>query len=317
MMLPYFVRLLCLSLACFFLINLCVGLCVSLTTPFVLRKIVKWSPRSGARLLLMMRLLPAFFGIVAVVAFCMPSYLLLEPGGSTEAVGAKCVLLAVCCLSIWTASLGRTVRAAIASKRIFGAYPLGVCEGNGATVIESDVPILAVTGVVRPATIVSRTVVEAFTPSQLEISLRHERAHRDSRDNLKRLLLCLTPRVFPFGKSLAALEHEWCNLSEWAADDEACEGDASRALTLAEALVRMARIGRGPVYSALSTPFLADDLDLSARVDRLLSPQAAGPQSPSRTMRFVSIVCAAIVALAALSGKALPAVQEMLEHLIR
>ena len=125
-------------------------------------------------------------------------------------------------------------------------------------------------------------------------ALRHEEAHRVSRDNLKRLLLLLAPGLLPGFHGFGAIERGWARFTEWAADDEAVAGDAHRSLSLAAALVRIARMGGTLSPSPLATSFLGDSREISARVDRLLS---AAPVAPVR--RANSAAMAAGVALAA------------------
>ena len=122
--------------------------------------------------------------------------------------------------------------------------------------------------------------MNALPAEQLAAALRHEEAHRVSRDNLKRLLLLLTPGLLPGLHGFHAIERGWARFTEWAADDEAVAGDAHLSLYLAAALVRIARMGGAPAPSPLATSFLGDSRELSARVDRLLSP---APAAPART----------------------------------
>ena len=117
-------------------------------------------------------------------------------------------------------------------------------------------------------------------PGQLAAALRHEEAHRISRDNLKRLLLLLAPGLLPGLHGFGAIERGWARFSEWAADDDAVAGDAHRSLSLAAALVRVARMGGSAPVSPLTAAFLGDSREISARVDRLLSPAPPEPVHP-------------------------------------
>src|SRR5205823_6230938 len=119
-------------------------------------------------------------------------------------------------------------------------------------------------GLFRPVAIVSRDVVAALSEEQMEAAILHEKSHAKSHDNLKRLAILLAPAVFP----LARIEAAWRKFAEWAADDLAVAGDRARSVALAEALVRVARIGR-PQQMALATSLLGDNF--SARVERLVN----------------------------------------------
>jgi hypothetical protein len=107
-------------------------------------------------------------------------------------------------------------------------------------------------------------------------------------------------------------------LAEFAADDCACQGDLSCGVTLAGSLVRIARFGAmQPHGSALEMPLLADDVNLSRRVDRLLSPCAPNGGFPAHELAWAATLMGVLVLLAAIDGWALPAVHELLERLIQ
>jgi hypothetical protein len=79
--------------------------------------------------------------------------------------------------------------------------------------------------------------------------------------------------------------------AEWAADDDAVAGDSVRSLSLAAALVRVARLGPSPRPSPFVTALLDESFDLSARVERLLgtAPSANGS---GWTMTMLAASCA-------------------------
>jgi beta-lactamase regulating signal transducer with metallopeptidase domain len=146
-----------------------------------------------------------------------------------------------------------------------------------AWVIDGTVPFVMLAGVLRPRLVISSGVVAALSAEQLSAVVRHERAHGASRDNLKRLLVLLAPGILPFASGFRILgfqnlERAWAKTLEWAADDRASAGKTRRSLSLAAALVRVARLGSAMPAPALATSLMADGADLSERVDRLLRP---------------------------------------------
>ena len=129
---------------------------------------------------------------------------------------------------------------------------------------------------------------ETLSPEELDCAIRHERAHRTSGDNFKRLLLLLAPDVFPFfSMPFSAMDRSWITFSEWAADDSAVANDLQRSLSLAGALVHVAQMGAAPRLSPLCTSLVSSNSacmnqDLSARVDRLLHTAPLRQESPKR-----------------------------------
>jgi hypothetical protein len=136
--------------------------------------------------------------------------------------------------------------------------------------------------------LISSPVMSALTTEQLAAALQHEEIHRISRDNLKRLLLLLVPDLLPGFSGFNTVERSWARFTEWAADDAAVEGDPDRSLSLAAAVVRVARMGGTAQPSPLTASFLGDSSEISARVDRLLSP-APAVQIPQRNSAVIAV----------------------------
>ncbi|MGH9743439.1 MAG: hypothetical protein ACRD51_13925, partial [Candidatus Acidiferrum sp.] len=87
MTLPYLLRLLCLCFASFFVLNAVAGVLVRVFSKFAIRGAESKTPRAAARFLLALRLLPFSLAAVFVLGLCVPSYLWLEPAGTSERVG--------------------------------------------------------------------------------------------------------------------------------------------------------------------------------------------------------------------------------------
>lgn len=325
MNLPYTFRLVCLCLASFFIVQAALSLIARAAAAGAIRLANRVRPRSAARLLLLLRLFPAGIALLIVAALCLPSYLLLEPHANAERVGLACSLAALLGAAIWASSLLRVVRAAAASlrcarnwQRIGKPFRLPE-EVADILVVDDDAPLLALAGVFRPRLVASRAVLEQLSPDQLNAALRHESAHHSSRDNFKRLLLLLAPDSLPFIRGFASLDRAWSRFTEWAADDRAVGSDECRSLSLAEALIRVSRMGASPRLSPFLSTLLPDDDDLSTRVNRLLQP-ARGPEKSRRTMQFLAagaaLVAAASLAAVLLHPATLYTVHLLLEHLV-
>jgi hypothetical protein len=324
MNLPYTMRLLCLCCASFFMIHLALAVAARLSAGTAVRLANHLKPSSAARLLFLLRMAPLVLSLFALV-FCISSYLWLEPEGTGEKVGFLCVLLATLGIGVWISSLIRVTGAVRGTTRY-----LHECERHGrkinmpgenspALLLADKTPVMAVAGVLHPQLVISRQVMRGLSREQREAALRHERAHCDSADNLKRFLMMLAPDALPFLPSFGSVESAWARFTEWAADDQASEGDPQRALSLASALVRVAKMGSRPRPGYLSCSLVGGDQELSERVDRLLRPQVK-PGKPARELIPFLTGASALVASAAtvmvLWPGSLAAVHQVLEHLV-
>lgn len=350
MILPYLARLLCLSLACFFFVHLALGLAVSILAPAALAVAGRARPRSAAGFLFAMRLFPAAAGLLVVIAVCVPSYLWLEPETAGERVGLFCLGAVFLSVASWSVSLARALRAI--SRSIHYGCPgrstvrVTTMAGETVWVMEGAGGLLALAGIARPRLVISRDVLDELSADQLDAALRHERAHRISRDNLKRLLLILTPGLLPFNRAVEqptqngtrrpavealfggarrvlcgfeALERGWSQFTEWAADDQAVAGDTRRRFSLAAALVRVARLRCGGQPSPLMTSLLADGRDLEARVDRLLGTAPVSERKSERWPIFgaAMFLLSAGITMVALGPATLQAAHWLLEYVVR
>jgi len=325
MILPYLLRLSCLCFASFFVLNLAAGLLVRFFSKSAIRYTESKSPRSAARYLLALRLLPFALAALFVVALCVPSYLWLEPAAASERVGFLSIFLGILGAATWLISIARAIHSLVASWRhnrlcrLAGVDTHITGESSSLLVVESQAPLLAMSGLLRPRLLISRGVLQTLSSEELSAALLHEHAHRTSRDNAKRLLLLLAPDIFPFLRPLRALEHSWSKLAEWAADDEATSGDSNRAVSLAAALIQVARMGSAPRMPYLSTSLLACDRDLSTRIDRLLHPVSpARPVAKPVQHRLLTagfLLAGSLTALL-LTPSALSSVHQLLELLL-
>lgn len=322
----YLVRLLWLCLASFFILNATLVLIVRTFSSSALRIADTMQPRAAARFLLALRLLPSGLSALFVTTLCVPSYLWLEPSGAIEHVGAFCAALGLIGAATWSVTLARSGRALVSSLRYHSSADSAGQETSifektsPAVVVEEDAPLLAMSGLFHARLFISRGVLSVLSADELDAALAHENVHRISRDNAKRFLLLLAPDIFPFLRPLRALERNWAKFTEWAADDQATAGDPRRALSLAAALVHVARMGAAPRLPFLSTSLLACDRDLSARVNRLLR---IAPSAPARSrhyqvlLRMGGLLFASGFAALLSFPVTLTAVHELLERFLR
>src|SRR5690349_10102620 len=107
MTVPYFARLLCLSLAAFFLAHLVLTAAVSAVAARVMTRATGMGARAEARMLFALRLAPAVLAGALVVGVCAPSYLWLEPRAATEEIGLSCLLAATLGAACWARGIAR------------------------------------------------------------------------------------------------------------------------------------------------------------------------------------------------------------------
>ncbi len=325
MSLPYSLRLLCLCWATFFMVHVAVAMVARASAGTAVRIAEHMKPSSAARLLFAIRVSPLLLTLIAVLALCIPSYLWLEPDAVGEQVGLLCILTAALGVVLWVPALVRVIGAVRGTARF-----LESCERHGrkihisgeaapALLLADQTPVLAVAGVLRPQLVISQPLMCGLSAEEREAALRHESAHCVAGDNLKRFLILLAPDVLPFVRSFGKLERAWSKFTEWAADDQASAGDPQRALSLAGALVRVAKMGSKPRLGYLSCSLLGSDQELSQRVDRLLRPQPK-PGKPVRELVSLlssvgALIGSAVVVLLAWPSS-LSLVHEALERLI-
>jgi Zn-dependent protease with chaperone function len=283
--------------------------------------------RRAADLLFAIRVLPVVLPGVAALGFALPAFLKLEPHSTGEAVGLKLVILALAGTAIVTATFFHGARLLLHTARVRKQWrasarpwqvagcelPVYCVEGAGA--------LLSVTGIVRPAVFVARTVTQILSPEELRAALAHEMAHVRSFDNLKQFLLKLTPQWSKAQGHDAA----WAMATEVAADEEALDSGAS-VLDLSSALIKIGRLDslNGAAASMLASHFAPNGpgscVQLRvAYLERRLADAPRRDDAPRRRHHGATVSCIILAALAyaACLQVFLPWIHEALEMIVR
>ena len=260
----YSLRLLDVCLASYFVLNLTLELLALAASRFVVPRVERMRAATGARVLLVLRLLPSALSIVGALALCLPSYLRFEQDASEE-IGTVCTVLALCGFAMICASVARLV---------WGLRMSALLKEEGLRLAACD-PIFALVGFLRPRVVVSKQIRKVLSDAQMEAALLHESAHLTAGDNLKRLALLAAPRPLFLRACFRSVEEQWMRLAEWAADDTAIAGQPARALALAEALVSVARISSSRSGLLIASSLVVCNDDLERRVQRLLAVRPA------------------------------------------
>jgi Zn-dependent protease with chaperone function len=314
-------RCLGVSLAVFVLLYVSLSLAVS--QGWKLARRIAWSrsARSSADLLFVLRILPLALSAVVTFVFTLPSFLLLEPRSTDEAIGAAPLALGLCCLILLAAGI---TRAAMTQRRASRALMKWL---DGSMLMESEIlesgdtvpifrtgnnaPSLTVAGVCAPKVLVSESALAALNPPELRTALRHEIAHALRYDNLKKLVFRFS--AFP---AMADLERAWSEQTEMAADDAAVSSFQD-ALDLAAALIKVSRLGPTESSSELTMALLHSSTALSARVQRLVKWEKRQKPQPRSVWWYALPVMATLAGVVMAYGSALTQMHVVTEWLVR
>ena len=177
---------------------------------------------------------------------------------------------------------------------------------------------MSLAGVFRTRILVGAVVRGSLTAAELSVALAHERAHRRAFDNLKRFAMFCAPDLFGDSSASRKVEAAWRATAEWLADARAVDGDGTRAVQLASALVKVSRLASAsspmvtsPAWSTLNDPPL-----LELRVRRLVEGDAPVAATPRRAY---SVACLTFIATVLFSCSALsaPTVHQLTEAFVR
>jgi len=310
------------SLAVFVLLYVSLSLAVSRGWRLMRRMIQPHSARGSADLLFVLRVLPLALSCLVTVAFTLPSFLLLEPRSTDEAIGSAPLALGFCCLILIGVGITRVVMAQLRASRALVKWLDGSVlmesqvAGSGDAVpifrTGNDAPTLTLAGVYAPKVLISEAAVAMLNPPELQTALRHEIAHALRYDNLKKLIFRVS--VFP---AMSDLEYAWLQETEMAADDGAVSSFQD-ALDLAAALIKVSRLGAVEPSGELTMALLHSSTALSARVQRLVAwDKAPKPQADARWMYALPAVAAMLFGVVMTYGSVLTQMHVVTEWLVR
>jgi len=250
------------------------------------RGLVRRPDALGAGTVLAVRLLPAAASSLFVLAVFLPAHWRLEPADSDESFGFLLGAIALAGLGLAIRGLWRAARSGLAGHR-FAVLLRRAGRPAAGEVLELDgLPGVSLAGIWRPRIVVGPDARAVLTPGELDLAISHEEAHRRSRDNLKRFLMYASPDMFGWTAVAHELEDRWQAEAECEADADAVGDDARRAVLLASALVKVARLARGaavhPVSPAWASSAFHVPTLLELRVRRLL----AGSRAPAVARRL-------------------------------
>ena len=281
-----------------------------------------WQPPSDW--LLFIRLFPACVATLFATIVFLPAHFRFEPSESDESFGRLLLTLFVLALAVICRAAARAAAvaaAALRTSRAIATLPGPIAAGSvgGAYEVEQFAG-LSLAGVFRTWILVGADARRVLTRDELDVALAHEHAHRASWDNIKRCAMFCAPDFFGWTSMARALEQRWRAEAECRADSRAVAGDERRAVHLASALVKVARLAGNersrlvsPVWSTFHEPML-----LEARVRRLVSGEALGAPSArlTRSIVFTSVLALAWLGFSPVAAQQIHRATEALVHLL-
>ena len=307
-------------LAFHFVVALVVSLCVAAAARRLRPRLAALEPARRAPALLRLALLPAGVGLGAALGLVLPAWLIYEPRERTESAGP--VLLALGALGA-VLLVGRLTAALLDARRtarLVTRWRAGGRELAGlpfpATRVVVAAPVAALAGVLRPRLLLSRALVEALEPGELEAVVEHERAHAAAHENLKRWLLRASPdplALLPAGRRLRS---DFEDAAELAADRAACTRVPP--LRLARALLKVAALARGGPLLELAAAALHREGRVAGRVRELLRAHdvAQDAGAAPRGCETVWILAGLGLVCAAVFARLLPQIHAAAEGLV-
>ena len=240
----------------------------------------RYPVRRIADSLFALRIFPLVTAAVITAAFTVPSFLLLEPRAIDEPMGEISLILGICGAVLGIFGVGNAAMAIRRASRSIStwtneAQPVNSRVPVPVLRISGVVPAMIAAGIVRPRVLLSGAAESMLTANELQTALDHEVAHVRRRDNLRKLLLRFV--AFP---GMSSLEAAWLEATEMAADDAAVS-NASEALDLAAALIKLSRLRPTEPPVDLTAALVHGPASItSARIERLIAWSDERLESP-------------------------------------
>ncbi len=268
----------------------------ALAAPLFLRAGRLSEPARRARLLVASRVFPSAFALLVVGGLVVPAFLWLEPRDTVERVSGAMAALAGAGFLMLLVGPVRGLLSLLSTRRLLkrwnGAVSIDIPGiPLPAFVVNDPFPIVSLVGWFRPRLVVARTVLMNCDGDELAAVLAHEAGHNDRRDPWVRLLVRACPDLLSMTPWADRIERLWAEAAEQDADERAARTGPTRAIDLASALVKVARLaGAAGVGSppAIAVSALYRGEGVAGRVARLLERDPASEGRRSRPSRLAA-----------------------------
>lgn len=262
------------------------------TAPLLRRAARLPEPAARARRLVVLRLLPSAFALLIIGGVVVPAFFWLEPRDTVEKVSATMAALAGVGLLMLLAGPARGLLSLLSTRRLVKRWDRGALSievpgiGLPAFVVNDPFPIVSLVGWFRPRLVVARTVLEKCDRDELAAVLAHEAGHNARRDPWVRLLVRACPDLLSMTPWAERLERAWAEAAEQDADERAARSGPTRAMDLASALVKVARLAGAGSPPAIPLSALYRGEGVAGRIARLLEhdPREENVAAPPRRL---------------------------------
>ena len=291
-----------------------------------LRSLAGFPAKARATGIFVVRFLPLTLAAAITLGIFVPAWWVHEPENAEEALTLAQAAAAFVAFAPLGEGLRRAMRMASRTHtRLVDWRRRGQKSGLAAScpfdVVEvyGEGVALCVGGYFKPTIFASIAAMKVLTMRERRAALAHESSHASSLDPLRLLGMEACPDFL----RLLSVDAEWrsafARAVEFAADARASAGDRGTALDLAQALVKVARLGLAAPLKGLSVaPAMSNSVDLKARVDAL----ANGPMDEDRRLPLSSgwalvLVCAAVCVLGTQESETAQRLTEAIVALLR
>jgi beta-lactamase regulating signal transducer with metallopeptidase domain len=266
------------------------------------------------RRLIPLRLFPACASMLFAGGMFLPSHLLFEPRDANETLGLLWYGLSMAGAFLLVRSALRAGEVWRRGRQLRRVEHRADPELAGARQVEGFSGV-SLAGVISPRILIGPDVVRELTPAELDVAIAHELAHRDAFDNLVRWAMLCAPDFFGHSARARRLEDDWHEAAESLADADAVRGDPMRAVHLASALVKVARLAaRAPSATAIPAWSTLNDPPLLERRVRCLLSGVLPPLVPR--VRRLPVALTLVAAGLAGAVPAAPSIHRITEQLV-
>ena len=268
-------------------------------------------------LLATVRLFPALASLLFVGAMFVPSLWAFEPRDTEETFGLIWYALAVVGAALVAKSVVRAVLAARAGRQFRLSEHARTLGGTDVREVD-DLPGVSLAGILKPWILVNSRVAADLSAAELDLAIAHEIAHRDALDNLTRWAFVCAPDLLSGSAIARRLEQQWCDAAEFRADARATRGENGRALHLASALIKVARLSAvwtgkspDPFWSTLHNSAL-----LELRVKDLVNGRVARSEPLPHPVLIAAVALGGLLVVVPLVAEAIHRLTESLVTLL-